>query len=162
MKFIKLSCCLLLCLVVFLGLTACDRGTEPLDTTSPDTTAAPDVSSVTFADQTVTYDGTDHTLFVESLPEGVAVAYQNETGKDVGEYAATATLSWNGEELAVLSATLTVTPREITVTLADGYFRQNDTAALTYTAEGVAEGDDLAVTVTADTSVLGVHTATAA
>lgn len=85
MKFIKLSCCLLLCLVVFLGLTACDRGAESLDTTFPDTTAAPtepapDVSSVTFADQTVTYDGTDHTLFVESLPEGVAVAYQKRNG----------------------------------------------------------------------------------
>ena len=167
MKSIKLVCYLLLCLAVLVGVTACDKGTAPLDTTAPVTDApteaetAPDVSGVTFADQTVIYDGTTHALAVEALPEGVTVVYKNESAKDAGEYAATATLSWNGEELAVLSATLTVTPREITVTLSDGYFRQNDTAALTYTAEGVAEGDDLAVTVTADTSVLGAHTAAA-
>ena len=51
MKFVKLSCCLLLCLVVFLGLTACDRGTESLDTTAAPT--EPVTEAPTAADTTI-------------------------------------------------------------------------------------------------------------
>ena len=170
MKFMRIMGCLLLCLVLLCGMMACDGGKAPEDTTIPEMPAtdapteaetAPDVAGVTFADQTVVYDGTTHTLAVEGLPEGVTVAYESESAKDVGEYAATATLTWNDEKLATLTATLTITPREITVTLADGCFKQNAAAELAYTAEGMAEGDDLAVTITADTAKLGVHTATA-
>lgn len=73
------------------------------------------ITGITFADKTVTYDGTEHEITVSgTLPEGVTVAYTGNKGTDVGTYAAKATLSGEGYKTLELTATLTVEGRTIT------------------------------------------------
>lgn len=74
--------------------------------------ATVDMSGVTFADATVTYDGTEHALEVTGeLPEGITgVSYENNTLTHAGATQATATFSAdaNHEVPAPMTATLTV------------------------------------------------------
>ena len=121
----------------------------------------PDVSDVIFADKTVTYNGSTQNLAVENLPEGVTVVYGGNEGKNAGTYTATATLYYGNKQLRVLNATLTVTPRHAAVTLAGGSFLQNTSANMVYTVDGLLDGDDLGISITMDTSVIGAHQATA-
>ena len=73
------------------------------------------ISGVTFSDQTVTYDGTEHAITVTgTLPQGVSVEYADNTGTDAGTYRATANLSGEGYNPLTLHAVLTIEKAVIT------------------------------------------------
>ena len=68
----------------------------------------PDFTAIAFADKTVVYDGQEHSLAVENLPQGVTVTYVNNGRTEVGTQEVTAILSFNGKEVLRLFADLTV------------------------------------------------------
>lgn len=71
--------------------------------------SALEITGVEFSDKTAVYNGWDFTLEVTgTLPQGVTVSYENNTGRDAGVYNATATLSGEGYKTKKLNATLTV------------------------------------------------------
>ena len=91
-----------------------------------------DMSGITFANGTVSYDGQAHTLEVTgTLPEGVTVAYEYYSGEtklssapvNAGEYRVVAKFTGDNEHKAITdkTATLTITTVDYTldVTLAD-------------------------------------------
>ena len=56
-----------------------------------------EISGITFADKTVTYDGQTHSLEISgTLPEGVNLEYLNNEQIDVGEHKVTAKMSGEG------------------------------------------------------------------
>lgn len=66
-------------------------------------------SDITFSDQSVEYNGTEHTLICSNVPSFATVTYQNNKGIDVGVYNATATISAPNYNDLTLHATLTIT-----------------------------------------------------
>ncbi|MDE6273578.1 MAG: DUF5050 domain-containing protein [Clostridiales bacterium] len=67
------------------------------------------ITGVTFADKTVTYNGAAQTVEVSgTLPEGVSVSYTDNSGTDAGTYTAKAVLSGEGYETLNLTATLKI------------------------------------------------------
>lgn len=105
------------------------------------TITAAEYEGIAFEDLTVTYDGTEHALeLTGELPEGTTVSYEidDETGNaatDADIYEVTAFIDGGDNyEDAELTATLTITPLEITVTAEDRtkVFGADD-PALTYT-----------------------------
>src|SRR5690606_14884034 len=105
---------------------------------------------ITFNSGSFVYDGTEHVLeLTGALPEGTSVTYEidGETGNgatDAGVYEITALIDGgNNYEDAELTATLTITPLEITVTAADKTKAfGSDDPALTYTFTPELVGDD--------------------
>ena len=78
------------------------------------------ITGVTFEDKEFRYDGNSHSLAISGeLPIGVSVAYSNNKKTDSGSYTVTAELSGAGYESLTLTATLTITPIELTDS---GYF----------------------------------------
>lgn len=72
------------------------------------------ITGIVMNDKTVTYDGFEHSIFIEgTLPENVDVIYQNNGKKEVGTYKIIATLSGEGYETLRLEATLTIQARKI-------------------------------------------------
>ncbi len=70
-----------------------------------------DMSGITFADVTVTYDGAEHkALIAGTLPTGVSVAYENNTGTNAGTYNAVAKFTGDANYNAIpnMNATLTI------------------------------------------------------
>ncbi|MBR2837737.1 MAG: C10 family peptidase [Kiritimatiellae bacterium] len=71
-----------------------------------------DMSGVTFADATYTYDGSVYTIEISgTLPKGVTVEYANNSHSEVGVYVATATFSGdskNYKSIPDMTATLTI------------------------------------------------------
>lgn len=65
---------------------------------------------LTFASETVTYDGREHQLTVKNLPTDASVVYTSNKGTDIGEYNATATVSKEGYATKTLSAKLVILP----------------------------------------------------
>lgn len=86
------------------------------------TVAKPSLEGITFKGATYTYDGTEKTLAVAGLPEGAKVVYTSEDfdkdGKaiDAGTYNITATVTKDGYNDWTETATLTIEPKEVTVT----------------------------------------------
>ena len=76
------------------------------------TKATYDMSGITFADVTVTYDGTEYVIEITgTLPEGVTVAYTTNKGTVVGTYNAVATFTYdtaNYNAIADMNAVLTI------------------------------------------------------
>ncbi len=98
-----------------------------------------DMSGVGFTDASYPFDGTEKTLTVTgTLPEGVSVAYMNNTLTNVGSVMATAVFTGNGnyEAIPQKTAVLTVTNATFRVTAA-GY-------------DGVYDGKPHTITVIAD------------
>ncbi|MCD7746650.1 MAG: YDG domain-containing protein [Lachnospiraceae bacterium] len=99
-----------------------------------------DMSSVSFEDTTCTYDGSEKALKISgTLPDGVSVSYTNNTLMNVGSTEATASFTGdanNYEAIASMTATLTITNADLTVTVT-GY-------------EGVYDGGEHSITVEAD------------
>jgi len=92
----------------------CDKEIEPdLD---PDD--IPDLSGITLEDESLVYDGEEHTLLVSgTLPEGVTVTYVGGNKSDVGEYEVTAKFFYNGKELTDSALTATLTIKKATINL---------------------------------------------
>ena len=76
-----------------------------------------DMSAVSFADKTVTYDGTEKSITITgTLPTDVTVAYTNNTLTNVGSILATAKFSGdssNYEAIADMTATLTINKGQV-------------------------------------------------
>ena len=84
--------------------------------------ALKEITGVLFNDANYTYDGTLKTIEITgTLPKGVDVKYTSASGKDAGTYSATATLSGEGYETLVLTATLTISKADITGVSFDSY-----------------------------------------
>ncbi len=114
---------LALCGVLSVGIfAACDQsqsetpgsGTEQGDGTEQ---GGPDqgennpetITGVTFEDQTFNYDGKEHSISVTGdVPDGVTVAYENNSAVNAGTYEAKAVLSGEGYVTLTLDATLTI------------------------------------------------------
>src|SRR5574344_2068868 len=65
--------------------------------------------NITFANQTVDYDGEEHQIVVSGeLPDGVSIVYENNKGTNAGVYNAKATISMEGYKQLVLTAKLTI------------------------------------------------------
>lgn len=78
------------------------------------------ITGVTFEDKEFQYDGYSHSLAISGeLPSGVSVTYSNNEKINSGSYAVTANLYGTGYEPLTMTATLTITPIELTDS---GYF----------------------------------------
>ena len=67
-----------------------------------------DLEGVVFEDNTVTYDGSEKSLFATNVPEGVRVVYEGNGKINAGEYTVTAKFYYGEELLLEKSATLTI------------------------------------------------------
>ncbi|MDR0303177.1 MAG: leucine-rich repeat protein, partial [Chitinispirillales bacterium] len=74
-----------------------------------------DMSAITFADKTVTYDGQSHSILIdETLPQGVSVNYTDNNKVNVGVYTITAAFTSNNYNVpAAKTATLTIKKADI-------------------------------------------------
>ncbi len=91
-KYLSIICC------IPLFLTGCGETTRNFE-------------GISFADETIVYDGQTHTITVQNLPEGATVTYSGQGPfADVGTYPMTATVEAAGYNLLELNATLTITP----------------------------------------------------
>lgn len=80
-----------------------------------------DMTGVAFNDVTATYDGQAHVATVTgTLPEGVSVAYENNSRTDVGEQIAKAKFTGNANYNAIADMTATVTIKAIVKTDEEG------------------------------------------
>lgn len=86
------------------------------------TVTKPSLEGLSFEGAEYTYDGTEKALAVAGLPEGAKVVYTSEDfdkdGKaiDAGTYNITATVTKDGYSDWTKTATLTINPKEVTVT----------------------------------------------
>lgn len=81
-----------------------EQGGFEQDENNPET-----ITGVTFEDQTFTYDGKEHSISVTGdVPDGVTVAYENNSAVNAGTYEAKAVLSGEGYVTLTLDATLTI------------------------------------------------------
>ncbi|MFC3197128.1 MBG domain-containing protein [Parapedobacter deserti] len=77
----------------------------------------PVITGITLNDGSFVYDGTAKSLAITgNLPAGTAVSYENNSRTDAGTQEVVATISGSNYETLVLTAALTVTPLELTVT----------------------------------------------
>lgn len=107
---------------------------------------------ITFSSASYPYDGKMKQLAISgSLPNGATVTYTNEKGTTAGTYQATATVTCEGYSTLTLSATLTITPCELTITgatAADKTYDGTTTASVTdVTFDGVLDGESVSYTV---------------
>ena len=88
---------------------------ESLILTATLTIALRKITGITLNSQEFEYDGNEHNLSINgTLPVGTSVNYQNNSLSTVGSQTVTATISGEGYETLVLTASLTVNPRKIT------------------------------------------------
>ena len=112
----------------------------------------PKAITLTATPETVTYDGQNHQLALntpalvagETL-ESIGVVVTNPVGKNAGTYTvsydvtnASANYTYN-----VVSATLTINPKEVTLTGVDTTITYNGQSLTTYTVDGLLAGDTL-------------------
>ena len=74
-----------------------------------------DLKSVVFNDATVDYDGNEHSIYIEELPEGVTVTYSNNAQTLPGTYTVVATLKYN-KLSTIKTAKLTINALESVLT----------------------------------------------
>ncbi len=118
------------------------------------------ITGVAFGNNTTVYNGQTQSVTVTGLPAGASVVYQNNEGKNVGTYQATATVSLAGYKDLVLNATLTITPAPVTITADSLEMTQNGTIPnFTYkvTSGTVYENDAItgALSATTDGTAVG-------
>ena len=89
-----------------------------------------DITGITLADATFTYDGTEKSLAITgTLPEGVSVQYNGNGKTDAGDYTVTAVLSGEGYKTLTLTANLKINKATITgITLEGATFTYDGTA----------------------------------
>ena len=68
------------------------------------------IDQIVFEDETFVYDGNAHSIYVDNLPGGYTVVYENNTGTDTGNYYATASIKETSTDNVVkeLRATMTI------------------------------------------------------
>lgn len=118
--------------------------------------AAPGVEGVVFEGISTVYNGEEQRVEATEVPEGVTVEYENNAYTDAGEYEATAYLYYNSKLIKELSAQIVIAPKAATVVIDDKQSMIDNMQELTYTAEGVIEGDDLGVTLTVQKNTSGI------
>jgi len=117
--FVTLMTCVYILGCVF-GICACDSTDEETETPSG---TLQQIEGATLADGEFTYDGQPHSLTVTGAPNGVQISYENNGKTEVGVYTVKATLTKQGYEDKILTATLTIKKPKIEgATLADGEF----------------------------------------
>lgn len=90
-------------------VTLPDGQPQTLTATLTITKATYDISGITFADETVTYDGQAHSLAISgSLPQGATVTYTDNGQTAVGTYTVIATITIPNYYDITLTATLTI------------------------------------------------------
>ena len=104
--------------------------------------AAASLDTFTFADKAVSYNGAVQKLSVENLPAGADVTYQNNENKNKGIYTVTAVVSKTGFTSVTKTASLTINPANITVTVNPNQKRRVDAEELplTYQYQGNLHG----------------------
>ena len=106
---------------------------------------------ITLADGSFTYDGTVKSLAVSGEPAGVTVNYIGNEQINAGTYQVTATVTAAGYDDLTLNATLTILPKELTVTglQAEGKVYDGTTDAVITGGElvGTVEGDDVSANI---------------
>ena len=107
----------------------------------------PSKFNVTFEPYFGTYDGKTHTILVKGLPSNVEVTYKNNTKKNVGFKAATATFTYSENyETYTMYSSLTVYTRLATVIVDDKTsVYGEELKELTYKAYNVVNNDNLNV-----------------
>ncbi len=80
------------------------------------------IVGVEFDDLTVTWDGSEHSIYVKNLPNGVSVSYQNNNRTSVGEYIVVASFDTGNNYLPLddMSATLTIKELMHKISFVDG------------------------------------------
>ena len=108
-----------------------------------------DLSGVTFASESFSYDGSIKVIEVKNLPNGLTVSYENNGQRTVGEYEVVAIIKSGDKEVGRLTATLTIkeasstgTPDLSGVTFLDATFTY-DGNEHTLTASNVPLGVDV-------------------
>ncbi len=122
-RIIGIVLCLVLVFALAVSITACkdDNKKDDPNIVPPTPTEKQEITGVTFADKTVTYNGEEHKVEISgTLPEGVSVEYFNNAKTDAGEYNATATLSGEGYQTLTLNAKLTINKADIEGVSAEG------------------------------------------
>ncbi len=113
-------------------VSAPDFDTVKLTATLTIEKATYDMSQVVFADKSVTYDGTTHSLEATNLPDGVTVMYIGNNQTNVGKYNVVAIFSGdavNYNPIANKTATLTIVQSAAQgVTFADAVVAYDGTA----------------------------------
>ena len=109
------------------------------------------LNGVVFKDTVVTYDGELHSIEASNLPSDVSVRYENNGFKDAGVYLVKAIFSKDNKDIKTKEAKLTIEPRAVTVNIDNKQSMIDDIQDLTYTVDGLIEGDDLKVNLSVDT-----------
>lgn len=105
---------------------------------------------ITFSDKSFVYDGTEKSLEIEGvLPEGAEVSYENNGATDVSETTVTAVITKEGYDDLTLTATLEITPKDLSVTGIELMEKIYDgTTAVGFTGgtlKGAIEGDSVSL-----------------
>ena len=123
------------------------------------------MGKLVFSDSEVIYNGNPKAIYVEGAPEGATITYKvkgsNKTDANiqtnVGRYRITATVSAEGYEDQILTATLTIKPRTISVNWLDvrTVYPANGKApalveGVNYELIGIVDADKANVTVSLD------------
>ncbi|UJH91700.1 T9SS type A sorting domain-containing protein [Antarcticibacterium sp. 1MA-6-2] len=93
------------------SVTIASAETENYLSASKDVTLVIDnaeISGVTFEDDTFTYDGSEHSIFVTGLPEGATVSYDNNSQINAGTYTVKATVRMQNRQDEELTALMTI------------------------------------------------------
>jgi hypothetical protein len=122
-----------------------------------------DLGNFTFANDEVTYDGTEHSITATNIPTYVDVTYTNNTGVNAGTYNATATITAKANSnytgSLTKTATLTIDKRNLEVTIDNKSGKYLDSIqTLTYT---ITSGSEV-TTGEADITLSTTATATSA
>ena len=75
-----------------------------------------DMSGVVFANKTVVYDGSAHSIIAENLPTGVTVSYENNGKTNAGVYTITAIFTGNANYNTIANKTATLTIKTASLT----------------------------------------------
>ena len=99
-----------MCTILCACLVACSGNDGGNQQSGSSESGLKNFEGLTFASETVTYDGREHQLTVKNLPADASVVYTSNKGMDIGEYNATATVSKEGYATKTLSAKLVILP----------------------------------------------------
>ncbi len=89
--------------------------------------------NLAMASRVITYDGEEQFLFVTGAAPDAVISYVGNNQRDVGEYEVTATVTRVGFEPKVLEGTLTITSRNVAITIGQHEKVYGDTDPVAYT-----------------------------